>query len=174
MTEIIIVVIVLVGLLVLGLICGVISYFLAKRRYPKVEEELAKLVEYEQERGRKLSRYIKGVLKRGFKFDKEATRVILEGIDSLPSMSMQERSLYKNMCDFSAKFIVKIANEDARYKDFLTEDEKRELDSYPEDSEQKYKAYNKVAGLYNAMFHMPFCRTIVRLTHSTLKTATLM
>ena len=82
----------LIGLLVvlaailLYFLLGVISYFLLKKQKKICDEELAKLVDEERNRGEKVLEILDVLISKGFKFDKESYDEIKVYKDNLGSL----------------------------------------------------------------------------------------
>ena len=166
-----IIIIVVIAALLFYFIVAISCYKIAKRKKPYVSQELEKLASYEIERGKEILEIISRLNKKNYKFDKEATKVIRNGVDNMLTLSPNDRALYKNMADFSALFINKLVKEDVRFKGVLSQEELDKLHSYQEDSDLKYKEYNKKAGVYNSLIHMPFVRLIIKIRHADLEEA---
>lgn len=159
MNEWVLLIIVLACLVVLAFLCGFIFAIIAKKLSPKVDVELDKLIDFEKQRGENLILIIRELTKSGFKFDKKAYKIISEGLNNLPNLDQNKRAEYKNVVDFCAMYLVKIYNEDKRYEKCFSLEQVEKLKKYQEESDAKYKVYNKKAAKYNAFLLMPFART---------------
>jgi uncharacterized membrane protein YraQ (UPF0718 family) len=158
-----IVVIAVVGTLLIYFLIGVIFYEVMKKKEPLVYAELAKLSAYEEERGKRVYEAIMELDRHGYNFDEESFALIKKGQESFDALSYEDKCKYKNTIDFTAFYLVKVHKEDKRYGKFITEPDAMAFKSYPEDSEEKYKAYNKAASNYNVFLNMISTKMVLAL-----------
>lgn len=157
-----VVLIVIAAVLFLYFLSGLIFYLLYLRAYPKAQKELDALVPYEEERGKFVLSIVNRLEGHGFRFDPQAKDILLRS-ESLAGLSSGKRGEYRNIVDFTSVYLAKIHKEDARYGKYITEEEEKKLLSYPRDSEERYKKYNRKAGTVNAMRHMITVRPVLKL-----------
>lgn len=142
--------------LALGFIC----YLLAKKREPRINAEFVKAAEGEEKRGERLIQAIDELNRHGYNFDESSYDLLKKGSSDFVSLSPQEKAKYKNTCDFTAFYLVKVHKEDKRYGKYISETEKIVFQAYPEESEARFKAYNHQATIYNALKNMIFTKAI--------------
>lgn len=157
----VVVAIVLAASVAIFFLLGLITYSLMKKKEPKLNIELAKLEEYETDRGKELLKVIGFLDMRGYGFDKATVDLLKNGVAKMPELTMEARSKFKNIADFCSVFLVKIHNEDKRFGRFIPDEDAAILKTYRTDSEIKYKSYNHIAAMYNAFSTMLFTKGIM-------------
>lgn len=157
-----VVLIVIAAVVLLYFLSGLIFYFIYRGLYPKAQKELDSLVPYERERGKFVLSIIDRLEGKGFSFDKKAKEILLQA-DGLEGLSSGKRGEYRNIVDFSSVYLAKVHKEDARYGKYITEEEASRLLSYPRDSEERYRKYDRKAGTVNAIRHMIAVRFVLKI-----------
>ena len=155
----------LIGLLVvlaailLYFLLGVISYLLLKKQKKICDEELAKLVDEERNRGEKVLEILDVLISKGFKFDKESYDEIKVYKDNLEKLNSNERYKYKSTLDFVALYLLKVNREDKKFGKILSPyvEELKNI----RDNQEIFISYNKKATKYNILYSMSFTRFVL-------------
>ncbi|MCI2069512.1 MAG: hypothetical protein LKJ88_08150 [Bacilli bacterium] len=155
-----IVLIAILATLLVYLLLGFICYLLTKKREPKINAEFIKACKGEQERGVRLVHAIEELDRHGYNFDQSSYDLLKKGSLDFASLTLQEKAKYKNTCDFTAFYLVKVHKEDKRYGKYISETDKIAFQDYPEEAEARFKSYNHQATIYNALKNMIFTKAI--------------
>lgn len=155
----------LIGLLVvlsailLYFLLGVISYLLLKKQKKICDEELAKLVDEERNRGEKVLEILDVLISKGFKFDKESYDEIKVYKDNLEKLNSNERYKYKSTLDFVALYLLKVNREDKKFSKIISPyvEELKNI----RDNQEIFMSYNKKATKYNILYSMSFTRFVL-------------
>ncbi|MDY6047979.1 MAG: hypothetical protein SPI88_00990 [Bacilli bacterium] len=155
----------LIGLLVvlaailLYFLLGVISYLLLKKQKKSCDEELAKLVDEERNRGEKVLEILDVLISKGFKFDKESYDEIKVYKDNLEKLNSNERYKYKSTLDFVALYLLKVNREDKKFSKIISPyvEELKNI----RDNQEIFISYNKKATKYNILYSMSFTRFVL-------------
>ena len=155
----------LIGLLVvlaailLYFLLGVISYLLLKKQKKICDEELAKLVDEERNRGEKVLEILDVLISKGFKFDKESYDEIKVYKDNLEKLNSNERYKYKSTLDFVALYLLKVNREAKKFSKIISPyvEELKNI----RDNQEIFMSYNKKATKYNILYSMSFTRFVL-------------
>ena len=155
----------LIGLLVvlaailLYFLLGVISYLLLKKQKKICDEELAKLVDEERNRGEKVLEILDVLISKGFKFDKESYDEIKVYKDNLEKLNSNERYKYKSTLDFVALYLLNVNREDKKFSKLISPyvEELKNI----RDNQEIFMSYNKKATKYNILYSMSFTRFVL-------------
>ena len=138
---------------------GVISYLLLKKQKKICDEELAKLVDEERNRGEKVLEILDVLISKGFKFDRESYDEIKVYKDNLEKLNSNERYKYKSTLDFVALYLLKVNREDKKFSKIISPyvEELKNI----RDNQEIFISYNKKATKYNILYSMSFTRFVL-------------
>lgn len=157
--------------LVLYLIVAFIFYFVAKKKYKKVEVELKKLNDFDVHKGEVLLSMVDSLLEHNCSFDEESIELVRTGVKDIDSLTSEGRSRYIAVIEFLLVYLSKIKKEDKTRSKFINKEKLDELKHLKDISNETYKAYNKVATTYNVFSNMVGVHFVGKLMRRKLENA---
>lgn len=153
-----IIILVTLVLIAVFILMGWFGYSRVNKYEKELLERLTELNDYEIQRGKKVLKAVENLEKNGYKKDLETHRVITQGVEGMEKLNMDERSKYKNMVDMFSYILSRIHYEDKKYGRYIDEQDAEIFKHYHEESDEKYKLYNKSAMRYNVFLTSIFTK----------------